>query len=107
MKPILGGSEMSSNRPSLEEWRAVIQEQRESGLSIAAWCRQQSIPYCRFSYWRDKIDAERISGRFVRLKDQPEKKPITICLGEYRVEIQEQFDDQTLTRCLCAIRRAV
>lgn len=92
---------------TLEEWRPLIQKQEDSGLSIAAWCRQYDIPYCRFFYWRDKVDVERISTKFVRLQDPPERKSIAICFGGFRVEIAEPVDETLLTSCLRAMARAV
>ena len=45
-------------------WRGVIQDQKASGLSISAFCRQRGIPGGSFFNWRRKL-AERDHGRAV------------------------------------------
>ena len=38
--------------PSLkQQWAKKIAAWQESGLSIAAWCRQNDVGYHRFHYW--------------------------------------------------------
>ena len=42
-----------------EHWRGVLAEQASSGLSVAAFCREQSISAPSFYAWRRKLrDAE-------------------------------------------------
>lgn len=43
-------------------WRGVIRDQRASGLSISAFCRQRGIPAWSFYNWRRKL-AERDHDR--------------------------------------------
>ena len=38
-----------------EGWRAIVGEQRASGLGVAAFCRQRSIPTSSFYGWRQKL----------------------------------------------------
>ena len=59
-------------------WRGIIDEHRESGLSVAEFCRQKSIATSSFYGWRQKLDETarpRVAGsarpkqaRFVRVK---------------------------------------
>ncbi len=37
------------------EWKNIIEQQRQSGLSIDKWCRQNQIAPHNFHYWRDKL----------------------------------------------------
>jgi len=37
------------------EWRNLIEQQRQSGLSIDKWCLQNQIQPHTFYYWRDKL----------------------------------------------------
>ena len=37
------------------EWNRLIEEQRQSGLSIEKWCRQQNLIPHTFHYWKDKL----------------------------------------------------
>jgi hypothetical protein len=36
-------------------WHQHIQDWRASGFSGMAYCKQQSLTYCRFVYWRKKL----------------------------------------------------
>jgi len=37
------------------EWEARIHQQRESGLSIDRWCRQNQLTSCSFHYWKNRF----------------------------------------------------
>lgn len=37
------------------EWRRLIEEQRQSGISIEKWCQQQNLFPHTFHYWKDKL----------------------------------------------------
>ena len=39
-----------------EQWTDKISSWRESGLSMAAWCRENSESYYRFTYWRKRLE---------------------------------------------------
>jgi hypothetical protein len=52
----------------LQEWKEKIETWRNSGLSVAAWCRQNNEGYDRFIYWRKRLKAHpQKTGRFVEL----------------------------------------
>ena len=38
-----------------KQWKDNILNQRESGLSVAAWCRKKSINSHTFRYWENKL----------------------------------------------------
>ncbi len=46
---------MSSKEQRIEHWTRLIGDQQSSGLSMAAWCRTQTIPFSTFDYWRRQI----------------------------------------------------
>lgn len=37
------------------EWKNLIEQQRQSGLSIDKWCRQSQIEPHTFHYWKNKL----------------------------------------------------
>ncbi len=39
-----------------ERWRALVDEQRQSGMSVSVFCRERSIPPSSFFAWRRKLD---------------------------------------------------
>ena len=54
----ISGSVAAEPKPwvrARERWRAIVGEQRASGLGVAAFCRQRSIPTSSFYGWRQKL----------------------------------------------------
>ncbi len=37
------------------EWKSLIEQQRQSGLSAEKWCQQRQIQSHTFHYWKDKL----------------------------------------------------
>ena len=63
-------------------WRAVIREQRASGLSISAFCRQRELSAGSFFNWRRKL-AERRRKRTIE-PERPAAKFVPIELSAPR-----------------------
>jgi hypothetical protein len=88
-----------------EEWTDKIAAWRRSGLSIAAWCRENAEGYHRFLYWRKRLETpERPkAGRFVELSLG--SAPISLeCNGIY-VHVSEGFDAGLLEDILSLLKR--
>jgi hypothetical protein len=54
---------MRNARVSAERWRAVFREQHNSGLSVAAYCRQARVPLASFYAWRRRLRDGAVSAR--------------------------------------------
>lgn len=52
----LGGYTMDQGNRAL--WKERIQEQASSGISMAAWCRQNHIKKSTFYYWKKQLHIE-------------------------------------------------
>lgn len=39
----------------LQEWVNIIREQKASGLSVRAWCKESDIGQGRYYYWLNKL----------------------------------------------------
>src|SRR5580658_2666381 len=44
-----------SHRPGAEEWRQIIDGQRPSGLSVAAYCQERGIKDSAFYAWKRRL----------------------------------------------------
>jgi transposase-like protein len=44
-----------TNEKRQDNWQQIITQWQQSDLSGAAFCRQQSVSYHQFSYWRQKL----------------------------------------------------
>lgn len=99
-------------RPSEERrryWRDVVARQRRSGLTVAAFCRQQEVSQAAFYGWRRRLSGER-SGRstavsFVPLPLEqagpPRAAEFSLQLPNgVQVTVPRNFDDAALERLL-------
>jgi transposase-like protein len=87
-----------------EEWRQIIDGQRHSGLTVAAYCRDRGIKDSAFYAWKRRLRSPAKSNRssapvFVEVK--PTKTSavgaIEICLrGERRLLVKRGFDPELL-----------
>lgn len=44
-----------NKRRTPEQWQALVDHQRDSGLSAMQFCKQQSIGYASFCNWRKRL----------------------------------------------------
>lgn len=88
------------------DWEQKIQKQKQSGLSVSRWCRENQIPYNTFIYWKRRFvrvaPLERKS--FVELAENFSKSGIQLECDGIRVNVEKDFDSSTLARCLQALR---
>ena len=87
------------------EWEAKIRQQRESGLSVDRWCRQNQVTLCSFHYWKNRLrpKTELTRACFTELPvDQG--TGISIEYQGMRILIDKSFDPSTLRSCLTALR---
>lgn len=91
-------------------WHAIVEKQIQSGLSAAAFCREQHIKVSQFYRWqrkfRDNENPEPASGGFLQLV--PCKKQdgsgVRIRLREgVCIEVEPGFDPLTLRRAVHAL----
>lgn len=50
-----------SKRRTPEQWRDLVDQQRDSGLSAMQFCKQQSIGYASFCSWRKRLSESPVS----------------------------------------------
>jgi hypothetical protein len=108
--------------PARQRWQALIAQQKESGLGVAAFCRERSIPPTTIYGWRTKLAgtgakamAGPASGRFVAVRlsqgcagagSVAGQVPLEICLaGGRRVLVRRGFDRQLLIETVRALEQ--
>ena len=88
-------------------WRALVDKHTESGMSAAAFCKQQGINSQRFYFWRRRFRADSSGAGFIRLVPTS-KIPfsgIRIVLDHgVCVELDKGFDPLTLKEAIDALR---
>ncbi len=43
------------NHRTPEQWQALVDQQRDSGLSASKFCKQENIGYASFCNWRKRL----------------------------------------------------
>ena len=98
-----------------QQWKDHILKQRESGLSIVCWCRQNNILSQAFYYWQRKLFPKPILDRsdFTEVEDGKSSEAfdlkgtgITIEYHGIIIHLEKQFDHLTLKQCLTALKEA-
>ena len=90
-----------------EEWSERIRQCRESGLTIAEWCRQNSINQKTYYYHLKKLRKELCEQIPVPVMTVSEICPtIKINIGDVTIEITENTSEQKITSLIRAIRNA-
>ena len=100
-------------RPFSEEkrqlWKDNILEQRESGLSIASWCRKNNVTHIAFHYWKKKLfpktnlirsDFSEIPNTEDRAYKASNRSGIILEHGGVFVHLEKHFDPSALKQCL-------
>jgi hypothetical protein len=125
-----GSEEVERQGQGRDRWRAIIEEHRGSGLGVAAFCRQKSIPTSSFYGWRQKLcgraqshtakSAEQRRGRFVPVKVSAagaggrgfasaslasgRDEPLELCLpGGRRLLLRSGFDPALLRQAVLTL----
>ena len=101
---------MSGNK-SVEFRYSQINSFKESGMSVAAWCKENKMKAPTLRYWLNKIkvgeNTNPIEGGWVSIAvNNPvhtEVPPIVIKIGAFSIEIQHGFDRSTLTDVIATI----
>lgn len=90
----------------------LIRKQACSGLSIAAFCREQGIAVSTYHYWRKRSDASQARGGFVEVRigegaPMPAARPIRLEFRGATLILPETFSVQSLRHCLEAVRESL
>ena len=94
-----------------EAWRPIIDGQRASGLTVAAYCRERGITEGAFYAWKRRLRSPARPNRspapaFVEVKPPKASAPgaIEICLhGERRLLVRRGFDRDLLIELVRAL----
>jgi hypothetical protein len=96
---------MNKRTVSVERWRGIVEAQRASGLSVAAFCRRARVPQSSFFAWRRKL-RDAVTFAEVQVAPEPACDPRGIELhlpGGRCVVVRAGFDRQTLLDLLATL----
>lgn len=107
-----------------QSWREVIRRQEASGLSVAAFCREEQVPPASFFAWRKKLadadqNANAAPGRDADASHEVRAQFVPIDLSActpspasfeivhpdgYRVVVPTPFDGESLREILLVLK---
>ncbi len=90
-------------------WKKAVLSQQKSGLSIAAWCKQNNVSDSKFYYWRDKLFSKCMDREsFVEIKDRKlaaKQSGVTIECHGFLIHLSSNFDPHVLMSCMDILKR--
>jgi transposase-like protein len=104
-------------------WRGVLERQAESGLSVADFCRQESVSAPSFYFWRRRLQEQAANGNQqvgraatvvssrqllpVHIESAAPAAPVRILLPQgVSLETSASIDEGRLSALLRAVREA-
>lgn len=96
----------------MQEWMDIIRDCRTSGLTVQQCCDEKNLSRPTYYYWLNKIRKTAIesvesSPAFVELKPPAptsnSASPVSIYVGEARIDLPENISDEFLIRILKAV----
>jgi len=98
--------------PGKKIWKAHLQAWRKSGLNGMEYCRQHTLSYHAFNYWKKKyhrpapsdISLVRVPVKRVMATAGFSGSPLKIEVGNrFKVEVQDGFSPQTLSNLISTL----
>ena len=92
-----------------ELWAKRIQECRNSGLGVQAWCAAQGLSYHTYYKWQQKLfrkySPESGTGFYeVNLGSAGSNAAVIVHIGAYSAEIYNGADEETIQSALRALK---
>ena len=96
-----------------QEWKRLVEqwEKNDRNISIIRWCSEQNINYSTFLYWRERFGSRSVKhidrSAFKELSSSTTTTGITLECNQIRIQLAENFDAITLTKCLRVLKEVV
>ena len=90
-----------------QEWKAIVEEWRASGLSSRKWCQEHKIPNSTFYHWKKLFSPISKPSRssFFELTEERRSR-IEMELGGVKIYAESNFDENLLLHCLKVLKKA-
>jgi Transposase len=91
------------------KWRDLVDRQRASGLSVAAFCRRNGVAASSFFAWKRKLGSTPATPAFVEATVARTPRPLSprrievLLRGGRRVRVGVGFDPTLLTEVVAAL----
>jgi transposase-like protein len=92
------------NSINQEQWRQIVREQAQSGLTVPDFCEKHGHPVNQFKYWKQKYRKDRPDLRFVpAVAKGANDEGLTLEVGKARIRIRPGFDRALLLQAVRAL----
>ena len=88
------------------EWELKQQAYEASGLSAAAWCKENGEKLWTFKYWRQKLRPPAQKVAFEELTDGS-CEDIEIRVGQTTMRLSGNIEGHSVDKCLRALRELI
>jgi len=87
------------------EWETKLRQQKESGLSVDRWCRENQVTSTAFYYWKERLYPKQLitQSSFAELTET-KGAAIAIEYRGFRIHVDRSFDSVALKRCLSLLK---
>jgi hypothetical protein len=110
----LRGSKRQGGRRTAAQWARIIKSQRQSGLTVVAFCRRQHLAKATFWYWRKRLVTAGKHGQAVKPAQRflavpivtPVADLIEVSLGAMRVRLQGAQAARVVDAIVAGVGRA-
>lgn len=90
--------------PAAQKWSVKIAAWQNSGLSLAAWCRENSVSYHSANHWRRRLTGINRSDRGVFVELTLPSAPISLECNGVLVHVSKGFDPVLLADVLSVLK---
>jgi hypothetical protein len=100
--------ERSFRQETRLEWQEKIRKQKDSGQTMALWCREQQVNYQSFLYWKKRFNSAQntlVRSSFLELLDASEGPGVHIEYKAFRIVLEKNFNETVLIQCLQILGR--
>jgi transposase-like protein len=96
---------LTKRRWSRSEAATAVQAWRDSAMSLHAFCERHGIDEQRLAHWAKNFPVAPKFAEVVVVGELPISKPsaLVIELGQARVHVERDVDDEFLARVLCVV----
>jgi len=91
------------------EWEGLILEWEQSGMKMAAWCRENSVKASGMRYWNKKLNETKPEDiKFTEIQTKPKvvaepESKLIIKVGDIQIEITDTTNLELLSKVVQAI----
>lgn len=86
------------------KWENRIYQQKASGKSISAWCRENQILARSFFYWRAKLFPKEINRDCFTELVENKNTDIKLEYSGISISLDENFNTEALKKCLKVLK---